>query len=179
MNQQSKTPLVFIIIVIILAAIILVKFPKDRDAINNQNPQPTGTSTPVSKLPPGSVAPGSPELLKGTTWSWEKTVMNDDTVVTPKKADVFLVTLDEDGTVKGKTDCNNFSGSYQIGSDGVITFGPLASTKMFCENSQEADFVGPISKVKNYSLDTSGNGKLLLYFNEGLMILNSFKEELM
>ncbi len=114
----------------------------------------TTISIPSSKLPAGSTAPGSAEAIIGSTWMWQKTVMKDATVVTPQKASAFTISLSADNTITGKTDCNGFTGTYTIGSDGVISVGPLASTKMFCEGSQETVFTGMISKVRGYIVDT-------------------------
>ncbi len=86
------------------------------------------------------------------TWSWQKTVMSNGTVVTPKKVDTFSITFTNDGKVEGTTDCNSFSSSYSQPATGAITFGPLASTKMFCEGSQEADFTTPFSQVRTYTV---------------------------
>lgn len=86
------------------------------------------------------------------TWSWEKTTMSNGTVVTPKKAEAFSLTFKSDGQVEGTTDCNGFSGSYSQPTTGAITFGPLASTKMYCEGSQEADFTTPFPQVRTYAI---------------------------
>jgi heat shock protein HslJ len=171
MQRSNKMPLAFIIIIIIIASIVFIKFRKDNDAIGNL---PTPSVSPLGKLPAGSTPVGSTDLIIGHTWSWERTVMNDDSIIIPKNQNKFTIEFSRDGNVMGKTDCNSFSGTYQIGSDGIINFGPLASTKMYCEGSEETLFTGAISKVKNYSVDTVGN-KLLMYFNEGLMILDLVK----
>lgn len=141
---------------------MLVKFSNDKKAIENQ-PTPSITISPT---------PTPVETIIGKTWVWEKTVMNDDSVILPKVAAKFTLNFSEEGNLNGKTDCNSFFGKYEIGSDGFIKIGPLAMTKMFCNGSQEEQFEDPISRVKNYSWDTAGKGKLLLYFNEGLVILD-------
>jgi heat shock protein HslJ len=111
---------------------------------------------PMGKLPAGSQAPGDPKLLVGT-WMWQKTVMRDGSVLTPKKAGIFALTLSADGKASGKTDCNGFGGEYTVGSDGILSFGPFMSTQMYCEGSQEAQFSGPLAKANKYSFDAQGN----------------------
>ncbi len=125
--------------------------------------------TPVfnRKLPSGSTPVGDISALKGTAWSWQKTVMSDGSVVTPKVADKFTITLGTDGNLSGTTDCNGFFGSYSLGSDGVLSFGPLASTMMFCDGSQEQVFVAAVQKVVSYSTDATGSLMLSLANNEG------------
>jgi heat shock protein HslJ len=121
------------------------------------------------KLPAGSKPPATKESILGT-WVWDKTQMNDDSVITPKKPGVFSITLTADGKISGKTDCNGFFGSYQLGTDGFITFGPLASTMMYCEGSQEAIFMKQINDSNQYLLDPSGNLVLLIKYDSGSIL---------
>lgn len=85
----------------------------------------------------------------------------------PNKAGVFTLIFNVDGNLSGKTDCNGFFGGYTFGSDGFIKFGPLGSTLMFCDGSEEQVFTGAIGKVDRYSIDASGNLLLLLSGNSG------------
>jgi heat shock protein HslJ len=78
----------------------------------------------------------SSEALSGT-WLWVETVKDDKTII-PKKPGVFSITF-VDGTISGTTDCNGFSGQYTKEGDS-LTIGALATTKMFCEGSQEMEF---------------------------------------
>lgn len=85
----------------------------------------TAESTSTSSLP-----------LSGQ-WLWVETIKGEATII-PKTAGVFLITFTED-TISGTTDCNGFNGTYTK-NDNVITVGALATTKMFCEGSQEMEF---------------------------------------
>lgn len=40
--------------------------------------------------------------------------------------------LGEDGTLSGNDGCNRLTGSFEV-KDNTVTFGPIASTMMFCE----------------------------------------------
>lgn len=115
-----------------------------------------GAPVVKGKLPAGSAAPGDPKQLVGI-WMWQKTVMSDGSVITPKKSGVFALTLTADGKASGKTDCNGFGGEYTVGSDGILSFGPFMSTQMYCQGSQETDFSGPLAKANKYSFDAKGN----------------------
>ena len=108
------------------------------------------------KLPGGSAPAGGITTLASSTWVWQKTVMADGSIVTPAQASAFTVALSTDGKLSGTTDCNGFFGNYSLGSDGFITFGPMGSTMMFCENSQESVFTGAVSKTTKYAVDTTG-----------------------
>ncbi|HOF50493.1 MAG TPA: META domain-containing protein [Candidatus Colwellbacteria bacterium] len=109
------------------------------------------------------------DSLTGPTWVWEQTTMNDDSVIAPREADAFTLKFSTDGRVSGTTDCNNFSGSYEAGNDGAISFGEFASTLMFCEGSQENEFMTAVINSDHYLMDSAGNLVLLLKFDSGEM----------
>ena len=110
--------------------------------------------------------------ITGEKWVWEKTVMNNDEVTTPNQAEAFTVTFDAEGQVTGTTDCNNFFGSYEI-ENNKITFGPLASTKMFCEDSQENVFHGFLGEVGSFFIDESNRLVLEIKFDSGSIIFKN------
>lgn len=104
---------------------------------------------------------GADATLSGT-WMWERSVMRDGSEVLPKEASAFTISFGADNRVSGTTDCNGFSGSYDHPSEGSVTFGPLASTKMYCEGSQEMEFTSMLSEVGTYVISEDGNALTLL-----------------
>ncbi len=151
----------------------LISYSKeDCNIISNIKPeQPIANNlVPKGKLPIGSLLPVDFSKIQSSTWFWEKTVMSNNITVIPKKANMFSITFSLDGNMSGKTDCNGFSGSYKIGSDGVITFGSLASTLMYCEGSQEQVFSNAVGMSNRYMLDPSGNLVLLLPYDSGSIL---------
>ncbi|MFA6602161.1 MAG: META domain-containing protein [Candidatus Paceibacterota bacterium] len=129
---------------------------------------PSAGSIPKGKLPAGSIPAGDFKTAEGITWLWRETVMKDGSIITPKKPDTFSMTL-LNGKLAGRTDCNGFSGQYQVGSDGYISIDRLMSTEMYCQDSQESIFTGEIAKVNNYRLDGRDNLELILSGNTGTM----------
>lgn len=105
--------------------------------------------------------------LTDETWTWVKTDGENDIVVTPKNISAFTITLNATGTINGTTDCNNFFGTYKLETN-ELTFGPLGATKMFCENSQENDFMNILQKVTEYSISEDNN--LILKSASGTMM---------
>jgi heat shock protein HslJ len=101
------------------------------------------------------------------TWVWEKTIMNDGTAITPDKAGAFSLTFVMGGRVSGKTDCNDFTGNFAITQEESIAFNQLASTEMFCPDSQENIFLDEIQNVDRYLFDKSGNLVFNLKFDSG------------
>jgi heat shock protein HslJ len=98
----------------------------------------------------------------GKTFMWEKTVEKDGNSTTPKMKDAFAFTIDAEGRISIKTDCNSYSGETTLTAT-TITIGLLMSTMMFCDGSQEADFTSTLASVSTYrfvdtSLILSGKG---------------------
>lgn len=130
-------------------------------------PEESGEEAPVGKLPAGSNPPPTREEVEGYVWVWEKTVMSTGVVIEPAKEGEFTLSFDSENSISGTTDCNNFGGTASVGSDGVISFGALMSTKMFCEGSQEEVFTEMIAATRSYAIDASGNLVLTLEGNGG------------
>lgn len=139
----------------------------------------TGTTEPAEEIEDDSVTETTPsdeasvlteESLSAHAWVWKETSMNNDEVITPKKADAFSLTFSLEGRVNGTTDCNRFSGSYTVTDTGTLSFGPLASTLMFCENSQETEFTKMISDVQSGFIAANGNLILALPFDSGSVV---------
>ena len=112
--------------------------------------------------------PEQSDSLEGFVWIWEQTIMNNDDIINPNNPGVFSLTF-EDGKVFGKTDCNNFSGSYQTQNNRIL-FTPFVSTLMYCEGSQENQFAQMISNSDSFMFDGDGNLILLIKFDSGSVI---------
>jgi heat shock protein HslJ len=111
------------------------------------------------------------EGLQSQTWTWERTIYNNDTEQTPNEAEAFTLTFSDDGGVQVTTDCNNMRGGYTV-TDHRIEFGNLAATRMYCEGSQEDLFAGMLENVTSYFIDDAGRLILELKYDSGSMIFN-------
>lgn len=103
----------------------------------------------------------------GKNLTWIKTTTKDGRVVTPKKVTAFTITLALDGSVKGKTDCNGFFGTYKI-TEEKLSFGSFGATEMFCEGAQEGIFMNSLQNVTQYLVDINNN--LILTTASGSMM---------
>ncbi len=130
---------------------------------------PAVNETDATENAPETIPNADPnirELLVNNAWVWEKTLMNDDTVIAPNTVGDFVITFTNDGRVQGDTDCNNFGGSFTV--DGTaISFGPLMSTLMYCEGSQETQFLKYFNEVDHVFFDAAGNLVLLIKYDSG------------
>lgn len=133
------------------------------------------------------VLPSEPEISEPVvknnllgTWMWTKTVLNsNETENIQPESDKFTLRFTKDMRVSGTTDCNNFMGSYtKEGKE--LSFGPLAATLMYCENSQENEFHSFLSNTTSYMISPDGSLVLILANNSGTLIfspLDSINEE--
>lgn len=99
-------------------------------------------------------------------WKWVKTTYNNDKEVFPIKKDVFLTIFTKEGNVLFKTDCNTMSAEYTISGD-TISFGPITSTEMFCEGSQQDDFTKMVQDTERYMFTSRGELIILLKMDSG------------
>ncbi len=65
--------------------------------------------------------------------------------------------------ISGKTDCNSFSGNYEVTGD-KVTFSPFVSTKMYCEEQ--------VMKVENSIFKAFSNTKIFAYHDNMLTLIN-------
>lgn len=104
------------------------------------------------------------DKLLGAPWKWVKT----DIVYKshrPSKPDVFTMTFNADGTFNFTTDCNNGGGTYTA-SYNVLSFGPVYSTLMFCDATQETEFTRMLDAVQTYRFDAPNYLVLEFYGGE-------------
>jgi heat shock protein HslJ len=118
-------------------------------------------------------SPGAHEIID-TKWVWEKTEMNDGTITVPRKAEAFTITFQEDGNLSGTTDCNGFFGLYSA-DRGALTIGPLGMTKMYCEGSQEAEFVRGVGDSTQFIFPAPDTLVLLIKYDSGSVFFSRVK----
>lgn len=88
-----------------------------------------------------------------TAWRWVETVNADGEIVTPVQPDVFQLNFTaEPGRLAVQTDCNSMMGGYELEGDDTIVFSEMATTLMYCENSQEQEFASMLGRVERYQV---------------------------
>jgi len=101
-------------------------------------------------------------------WNWLESTESDGRTTAPKVAGQFALTFSEDGRLSVSTDCNNGMGPYGLTQDNGLSIGPLASTLMFCFDSQETEFFNQLSRVDSWLLQDD-RLHLLLKLDSGTM----------
>lgn len=106
--------------------------------------------------------------LEMHTWTWLETAYNNDTIKEPAEKEAFTLTF-ADGRVNGSTDCNRFSGAYTVDDNKIQFDEKMAMTKMYCEGSQETEFVKMLLEVRSYFFTSRGQLILEIKFDSGVM----------
>ena len=107
----------------------------------------------------------APAELAGTEWILED--LGGNGVLDDVQASlVFPKEFPSEGKISGNGSCNSFSGSATI-VDGVISIGPLATTRMACVpavNDQESRFLQALQSAERLEY----NGPFLFLYAKGL-----------
>ncbi len=113
--------------------------------------------------------------LTGVVWQWESlTVAGGETTTVPNPS-MYTVIFNEDGTLNGSADCNQYGGSYTTEQGGVqITLGP--TTMAFCgEESLDTLFLDTLGQIVaggpdgtgNLALENAGGERRMIFSNGG------------
>jgi heat shock protein HslJ/membrane-bound inhibitor of C-type lysozyme len=148
----------------------LVLWNKGNEMTLYKNDEPIFVGT--TKSDNEEATPANASMLFGSIWKWQKTVMGNDDVITPKKPGVFTLAFEQTGKVSVGTDCNGAFGNYTSGVGGSLSIGPLASTLMYCEGSQENEFTKMLSDTSGFMFTKEGDLVLLLKYDSGSVFFN-------
>jgi len=90
--------------------------------------------------------------LANSPWRASEYVDDSGGLVDPVEDTVLSATFDGE-QVAGSAGCNNYFGGYTTDHD-AISFGPLASTQMFCEGAmdQETAFLTAMQTADSYAI---------------------------
>lgn len=112
-------------------------------------------------------------LIISKKWIWTKTAqaigpeVQDAEQITPNQKDKFSLTFTAENQVSGTTDCNGFGGNYYLDDIAKIRFSSFMSTLMYCEGSQEQEFLSMLKDSTIYINENElilENGTQTIYF---------------
>jgi heat shock protein HslJ len=109
--------------------------------------------------------------LAGPNWIVQSINNLQDALMSPIRGTDLNLNLDEAGNASGSSGCNTFSGSYEA-TDTTLTFGPLASTMMACEDdimNQEAAYLNALQSTALF--EVQGNFLLLKDASERVLVV--------
>lgn len=134
----KKYSLATLLIIILFTAFyfILTSFPSDEDPFSFKSDE---------------YLTEEPDLIN-TSWSWQKTLIDQDNYLEPKEAGQFVLTFQSDNSFGSTTDCNNMGGEYNI-DDYSLSFNNIFQTLMYCEGSLESVYLEHLSHAESYFIE--------------------------
>lgn len=129
------------------------------------NPPADGSSLRYSLVEIVSQTPVTTLPLEGTLWQLVEFAGADGTQESALPNSEGFILL-ENGELGGSAGCNSFFGTYEV-ENGTLTFGPVGSTLMACEEplmSQERAVIDALTATTGYVI---ANGALTLQDAEG------------
>jgi heat shock protein HslJ len=102
--------------------------------------------------------------------TWKLTAYGPSASPTPAVADVDAsIKFDSDGKLSGSGGCNSLGGDYKVEGD-QITFGPIISTLMACEEPRMTQ-EGTVTQVMNESASYTIEGNMLTISKDGTVLV--------
>jgi len=97
-------------------------------------------------------------------WTWVKLTRADGREELPADAAAFTLEFQAEGRITATTDCNTLAGTY-VAEGTRLGFDEFASTRMYCEGSQEAWFSELLTTATGYRF--TGKGELVITLDAG------------
>jgi heat shock protein HslJ len=105
---------------------------------------------------PGTVAGAQDAFETGVVWRWTG-YQSDFERVEILQPDSYSLTFEPGGKVVLQAGCNRGAGTFVPGEAGAITFGPVALTRMFCNDGGLADrFVAGLAQATAVGIRDGG-----------------------
>ncbi|GAP13729.1 heat shock protein [Longilinea arvoryzae] len=130
-----------------------------------------GVSKYIKVVDGNQVEVVDPSQFTKREWKWVETQLNDGTITTPVEASSYTIIFNEDGTLVGKTDCNNYSGKYNLVDNKLSLSDISVSVEKVCEGSQETEFIKSLGEIGSLLLNGVENKLVLLVkYDSGSMV---------
>jgi len=107
-------------------------------------------------------------MLVGTDWTWQRTERGDGKDFIAPQGGEFILRFSSDGRVSSSTDCNTLTGDY-VKDGEILSFGSLASTRMYCKDSIETEYARDLSYTNSFTIKDD-ELHLILARDAGVMI---------
>lgn len=92
----------------------------------------------------------SPSFAAGLEGNWKLTTLGDSPV--PKEVEITAQFDPSENRIVGRAVCNQYFTHYQSTEDTIRLEGPVASTRMFCGDDREYQYIRAIESLKSYKV---------------------------
>jgi len=144
------------VLAVVVLAVILAGCTSQAPA--TPAPVTTVVATPDAEVQTTAVPAILPSDLAGD-WTLTNMAIQGGTAVLVPTTEITL-SFGSDRNIAGNGGCNNYFGTYTLTGETTpkgqgITFGPLGSTKMYCQSTsgQETDYLGILQDTRAYDVD--------------------------
>lgn len=119
-----------------------------------------------------NIQPADPQKLLIPRWFLSSIIVDGSTIQVPEQT--ASIQFQPGGKTSGIGGCNEFSTSYEAGIDGRMSFGPLMSTEIACDQGMDIEkaFLSAMPRVGTFAFD---QGHLLLSSLDGKVRLEFIK----
>lgn len=133
----------------------------------------TGGNLTLKDASGNSLAVFAPFQPASLTGEWQAIAINNgnQAVVSVMNGTTVTAIFGADGKLTGNDGCNNYNGSYTLDGD-KITIGPIATTRMACEQAvmdQETAYLNALAKAATFTL---GKDSLELRDVDGALLVD-------
>ena len=171
MSNTTKVTLIALIIVVVIGIVVYLlrgdqltgptEDTTTAGEVLEGEVEDTSSQLPTTPEPPVAVEPEQPAEaptsdgpLAGTAWNWILTTTGDDDAVLTQAPlpSPFILRFNDDTNMSSDTDCNQMGGTYDVLGDSIM-FGPMYSTKMYCEGSMEDVYASQLSQALAFEIE--------------------------
>jgi len=108
------------------------------------------------------------EEITGIVWEWQQTLYNNDTKSVPDDPGHYTISLDPEGRLYIRADCNRGGGNYRVEGK-TIAIEVTHTTRAMCPlDSLEKAFIKDLNAARIYFLQ-NGNLYIDLKYDSGTM----------
>ncbi len=120
---------------------------------------------------PAAPPPSASNSITGTVWQWTSLTQQGVTTAVPDPAN-YTIIFNTDGTVKGKADCNTFSGTYSQANGFSIKVTPDVMSACGTLDSQYITLLNQVAAggpdgAGGLALETAGGAQRMQFKNGG------------
>ncbi len=120
-----------------------------------------GERDPPIMVPPVSTDPSSDMAkLIAEKWMWDSSLLRSGVSISPSRKNIFGLAFKQDGTVSIYTDCNSAGGKYTLKGNS-LNIENIYQTEMYCEGSQESEYLSGFAGVRKFEFTSLGQLVLL------------------
>lgn len=160
-NQHIIAYLMVVVAIVFLSYLYTsrVEAPTNQDVLNEE---PSALEENEGVAPSEEIKDSN---LNGR-YNWLGNKKSDGSVsYTPKSTTAFTLEFNN-GDMTSSTDCNSLGGGYSSNGE-TLSFGPLMSTLMYCEGSEESTYSSFLNQATSY---VKSNGYLFIKLSDGTVM---------